>query len=56
MTADQEENELIWALMQTFVHSLLTPITVRRIIEDSRATTEWLAEEIDILNRTIFLV
>lgn len=56
MAADPEENNLIWALMQTFLHSLLTPITVRRIIEDSRATSEWLAEEINILSRTIFRI
>ncbi len=41
--------------MQTFLHSLLTPITVRRLIDDSRATTDWLVEEMDILNRMIFL-
>lgn len=56
ISADQEENRLVWSLMQTFLHSLLTPITVRRLIEDTRATTDWLAEEIDILNRTIFQI
>ncbi len=52
LASDQEEEELIWSLMQTFVHSLVTPITIKRLIEDSRATTEWLVQEVDILSRT----
>jgi len=52
LASDQEEEELIWSLMQTFVHSLVTPITVRRLIEDPQATTEWIAQEVDILSRT----
>ncbi|MFC1595348.1 hypothetical protein ACFL3X_00340 [Gemmatimonadota bacterium] len=52
LASDQEEEELIWSLMQTFIHSLVTPITIRGLIEDSRATTEWLAQEVDILSRT----
>lgn len=54
MAEDPEEHRLVWSLMQTFLHSLLTPITVRRLVEDSRATTDWLAGEMDILSRTIF--
>ena len=50
--SDHEEEELIWSLMQTFVHSLVTPITVRRLIDDPQATTEWIAQEVDILSRT----
>ena len=52
LASDQEEEELIWSLMQTFVHSLVTPVTLRRLFEDSRATTEWIAQEVDILSRT----
>ena len=52
---DPNEYRHVWSLMQTFLHSLLTPITVSRLIDDSRATTDWLAEEMDILNRMIFL-
>ena len=52
LAADYEEEELIWSLMQTFVHALVTPLTIRRLIEDSRATNEWLAQEVDILSRT----
>ncbi len=52
LASDQEEEELIWSLMQTFVHSLVTPVTMSRLIEDSRATTEWLVQEVDILSRT----
>lgn len=52
---DPNEHRYVWSLMQTFLHSLLTPVTVRRLIDDTRATTDWLAEEMDILNRTIFL-
>ena len=52
LASDYEEEELIWSLMQTFVHSLVTPITIRRLIEDSRATSEWIAQEVDILSRT----
>jgi len=49
-----DESKLAWSLIQTFLHSLLTPVTVLRLIEDDRATTDWLAEEVDILTRTIF--
>ena len=55
MAQDPDEHRLVWSLMQTFLHSLLTPITVRRLIEDSRATTDWLAAEMDILSSTIFV-
>jgi hypothetical protein len=51
---EPDESRLAWALIQTFLHSLLTPVTVLRLIEDDRATTDWLAEEVDILTRTIF--
>jgi hypothetical protein len=50
--SDREDEELIWSLMQTFVHSLVTPITIRRLIEDPKVTTEWIAKEVDILSRT----
>ncbi len=49
-----EEARLAWALIQTFVHSLMMPVTVLRLIEDARATNEWLAEEVGILTRTTF--
>ncbi|MFC1545282.1 hypothetical protein ACFL44_01175 [Gemmatimonadota bacterium] len=52
LASDSDEEELIWSLMQTFVHSLVTPITLQRLFEDSRATTEWIAQEVDILSRT----
>ncbi len=51
---EPDESRLAWALIQTFLHSLLTPVTVLRLVEDDRATSDWLAEEIDILTRTIF--
>jgi hypothetical protein len=50
----KEEARLVWGLIQAFLHSLLTPVTVLRLIEDQRAATEWLCEEMDILTRTTF--
>jgi hypothetical protein len=51
---DTEHRSLAWGLMQAFLHSLLTPVSVEHLIEDQRATTEWLCEEMDILTRTTF--
>ena len=48
-----DEGQLLHSLMKTFLASLLVPISVRRLVEDPRATTGWLANEIEILTRTI---
>ncbi len=48
-----DEGQFLFSLMQTFIGSLLVPITTRRLVEDPRATTGWLAREIDILSRSL---
>lgn len=52
LAADPDEQELIWSLMQTFINSLITPITIRSLIEDPEATSGWISREVDILSRT----
>jgi len=49
-----DRRRLLWALVQTFIHSLITPNTTKRLIEDEQATTDWLVEEMKILTRTAF--
>jgi hypothetical protein len=53
LATGSDEGRLIHSLMQTFVNSLLVPHTVKSLVEDPRATAGWLANEIDILSRTI---
>lgn len=49
-----DRETLAWALIQCFIHSILTPMTVRRLVEDDRASTDWLTQEMQILTRMAF--
>ena len=49
-----DRETLAWALIQCFIHSILTPMTVLRLVEDERASTDWLTQEMQILTRTVF--
>jgi hypothetical protein len=51
---DPQAEPLVWGLMQTFLHALLTPVTVRRLVEDPQADADWLAGELAILTRSCF--
>jgi hypothetical protein len=54
LTDEPERAALLWGLVQTFLHALLTPLTVRRLVEDPGADVDWLAEEMACLTRSCF--
>lgn len=54
LSDDPERRRLLWGLGQSFIHSLLIPNSVLRLIEDRQASTAWLVEEMRILTQTLF--
>ena len=54
LTEEPERAGVLWGLVQTFLHALLTPVTVRRLVEDPGADIDWLAEEMACLTRACF--